>query len=353
MFRSGRPPLRWVVTVWHTVVLVLAFHACNRETKTPLVIYSPHGRDLLRMMETTFEEEHPDIDVRALDMGSQEALDRVVSERANPQADVWFGGPSTLFARAAADSLLSPFRPSWAQFISPRGRGTSDMFFSVYETPAVIAFNTNAVPLSEAPRDWDDVLDPRWRGEVLIRNPIASGTMRAIFGMIILRGIAQTGDTSAGFEWLRRLDSQTREYPLNPALLHQKLTREEGSITLWDLPDILMERDRGSPFGYALPSSGAPVIEDAVGIVRGAKHMEAARMFVEWIGSPAAQLLAARHLYRLPARTDLPVDSLPEWVRDVRSHLVVEEMDWDRLANEGRGWMSYWDRQVRGRGNSR
>jgi iron(III) transport system substrate-binding protein len=304
------------------------------------------------MVEATFEQEHPSIDVRTLDMGSQEALDRVLSEKANPQADVWFGGPSTLFARAAADSLLTPFRPSWAEHISPRGRGEADLFFSVYETPAVIAYNTNAVREQDAPRDWDDVLDPRWRGEVLIRNPIASGTMRAIFGMIILRGIDQTGDTAAGFQWLRRLDAQTREYPLNPALLHQKLTREEGAITLWDLPDILIERDRGSPFGYALPPSGAPVIEDAVAVVRGAKHPEAARGFVEWIGSQAAQLMAARHLYRLPARTDLPVDSLPPWVRDVRSHLVVEEMDWDRLATEGRGWMAYWDRHVRGRGAS-
>src|SRR3954466_10851018 len=81
---------------------------------TPLVLYSTHGRDQLTAMEKAFEAQNPDIDVRWLDMGSQDAFDRVRSERANPQGDVWFGGPSTLFLRSARDSLLVSYKPSWA-----------------------------------------------------------------------------------------------------------------------------------------------------------------------------------------------------------------------------------------------
>ena len=51
---------------------------------------------------------------------------------------------------------------------------------------------------AEAPQDWDDVLDPRWRDKVLIRDPMASGTMRAIWGLIIERSLRTTGDTAAG-----------------------------------------------------------------------------------------------------------------------------------------------------------
>lgn len=330
---------------------ILLTTACG-DGRTPLVVYSPHGRDLLRLVEARFEAANPGIDVRALDMGSQEALDRVRSERANPQADVWFGGPSSLFARAAADSLLVASRPSWADAIGPQGHGAGDFYFSAYETPAVIAYNSDALSESEVPHDWDEVLAPEWRGKVLIRNPIASGTMRTIFGMIIQRGIRETGDTAAGFEWLRRLDAQTTNYPLNPALLHQQLLRQEGLITLWDLPDILVEQGRGSPFGFVLATSGTPVIEDAIAIVRGASHPEAAREFVEWVGSVEAQLLAARDVYRLPARRDLPLDSLPQWVRDVREGLVYEGMDWQMLAERGADWMTYWDRNVRGQGRS-
>jgi len=63
--------------------------------------------------------------------------------------------------------------------------------------------------------------------------------------------------------------------------------------------------------------------------------------------------LAAREVYRLPARQDLPADSLPDWVREVRARLVVEPMEWDRLATDGNAWMAYWDRNVRGRGARR
>lgn len=342
-----RASRKWLLCA--TVVLATAA-GCGRDSRIPLVVYSPHGRDLLRLVEAEFETAHPDVDVRALDMGSQEALDRVRSERSNPQSDVWFGGPSSLFARGAADSLLEPYRPDWADAIPGRAHGPDEMYHSAYETPAIIAYNTNAISADSAPTDWDQVLDPEWRGNVLIRNPIASGTMRAIFGMIILRGINSTGDTAAGFDWLRRLDTQTRDYPLNPALLHQQLTREEGTVTLWDMPDILIMQDRGAPFGYTLPTSGAPVIEDAIAIVRGTRHVDAARRFVDWVGSTHAQILAARDLFRLPARTDLPADSLPQWVKDVRANLVVEDMDWERVANEGPQWMTYWDRHVRGRG---
>ena len=41
---------------------------CSRDHRTPLVIYSPHGRDLLSLFEHRFEALHPDIDVRWLDM---------------------------------------------------------------------------------------------------------------------------------------------------------------------------------------------------------------------------------------------------------------------------------------------
>ena len=47
-------------------------------------------------------------------MGSQEILDRLRFERVNPQADVWFGGPTTIFDRGVHDSLLAPYHPAWA-----------------------------------------------------------------------------------------------------------------------------------------------------------------------------------------------------------------------------------------------
>jgi iron(III) transport system substrate-binding protein len=324
--------------------------ACTSDGRTPVVLYSPHGRDQLTLLEQAFEAERPDIDIRWLDMGSQEILDRLRFERVNPQADVWFGGPTTTFDLGVKDSLLQPYRPVWADKVGPNGIGPDDLYYPAYRTPAVIAYNAKVVRSAEAPHDWDEVLDPRWRGKIVIRDPMASGTMRAIWGLILVRSIRETGDTGRGMAWLRRLDASTRTYALNPAILDAKLARAEGLVTLWDLPDILIGMSKGLPFGYTFPRSGTVVIDDAIGLVRGSRHPEAARAFIDYVGGIEAQLLAAAEVFRLPARHDLPADRVPLWVSEVEADMAVAPMDWDLLAKQGVAWMGYWDRHVRGSG---
>ena len=334
------------------LALTLLVACAPDDTRTPLVVYSPHGRDLLTAFEQAFEAAHTDIDVQWLDMGSQEVIDRLRSERANPQADVWFGAPSSMFEQGAADGLLDPYRPSWADAIPAESRADDASWFGIYLTPEVIAYNTEALDSAQAPQDWDDVLDPRWTDRVLIRDPIASGTMRAIFGMIIQRSIRETGDVEAGFDWLRRLDAQTREYTLNPTLLYQKLARQEGVVTLWDLPDIEMLRADGTmPIDYIIPQSGTPVVVDGIAIVRGTQHAEAARAFVDFVGGVPALTLAAREHFRIPARDDFPADSLPARLRAARALIRVEPMDWTQLEERGTEWMRRWDEEVRNRGD--
>lgn len=315
-----------------------------------LIVYSPHGPDLLRDIEARFEAAHPDIDVQWLDMGSQEVLDRIRSERANPQADVWYGGPSQLFAAAAEEGLLEPHTPAWKDAVAADSDGEG-RYLALYYTPLVIAYNSEVVSEAEAPTDWDQVLEPQWSGRVLIRDPLASGTMRTIFGMIVERSLRATGDTAQGYDWLRRLDAQTREYVLNPTLLYQKLARQEGVITLWDMPDIEMLKVRtGYPIEYNYATSGTPLVIDAIAVVGGAPNIEAARRFVDFVGTEEEVLFAAREHVRLPVRQDIPADSLPPALQRAREEIVPEPMDWQLLQERGAEWMRYWDERVRGRG---
>ncbi|HEY0024365.1 MAG TPA: extracellular solute-binding protein [Longimicrobium sp.] len=314
-----------------------------------LTVYSPHGREMLQAFEKRFEAANPTIDLQYVDMGSQEVFDRVRSEKANPQADVWWGAPANMFEQAAADSMLQPFTPSWATAVPAEAKDPEGYWFGTYITPEVIAYNTQVVPAAEAPKDWDDVLDPRWKGKVLIRDPMASGTMRTIFGMVVQRGLRATGDTAQGFQWLRRLDANTKQYVLNPTMLYQMLARQEGHVTLWALPDIEMVRAQ-YPIEYTIPTSGTPLIVDAVAIVRGAPNAEAARVFVEYIGGNAALGPAVREFFRLPARTDFPQDSMPPRLRAAQEKLVAEPMDWKLLQERGNEWMRHWDENVRNRG---
>ena len=238
----------------------------------------------------------------------------------------------------------------WAGSVDRRAAGAGDLYYPVYRTPAVIAFNSRAVRPEDAPHDWDEVLAPRWKDKVIIRDPMASGTMRAIWGLVLLRSLRETGDTTAGIRWLRRLDGQTKTYTISPALLYEKLARQEGLISLWDLQDILITQSKGMPLGYVFPRSGTVVIDDGIGLVRGSRHPEAARAFIDFVGSEAAQLLTARKVFRLPARTDLPADSVPSWIAGVNRDMTVADVDWTLFSRQGPAWMSYWDQHVRGTG---
>src|SRR5690606_163173 len=93
------------------LLLALLLAGCGDDRET-LVIYSPHGKELLGTYERAFEALHPDVDVQWLDMGSQEAYDRVRTEASNPQASLWWGAPQTMFVRAGEQDLLEPYRPS-------------------------------------------------------------------------------------------------------------------------------------------------------------------------------------------------------------------------------------------------
>ena len=143
----------WIRSVAWAALLVaaLGFGAAGCDSgRTPLLLYSPHGRDLLALVETTYEELNPTIDVRWLDMGSQDVYDRVRSEAANPQADVWFGGPDTIFSRGAAEGLLAPFRPSWADHLPATSRHPEDLYIGLYEAVPILIYNSDAVTAAEA-----------------------------------------------------------------------------------------------------------------------------------------------------------------------------------------------------------
>jgi iron(III) transport system substrate-binding protein len=130
----------------------------------------------------------------------------------------------------------------------------------------------------------------------------------------------------------------------------EKLVRREGLVTVWELTDALWQRRWNQPLDYRFPASGTPIIVDSVGLVAGSPHPEAAREFIDWIGSPEALELAAEKAFRLPARNDLPESELPEWARTVLHQIVPAEVDYELLERYGQEWMSTWDRSVRGRG---
>jgi iron(III) transport system substrate-binding protein len=332
------------------VCLLGLLFSCNRSGVRPshkLLIYTPHGQDLLRDSITRYRAEHPDVDVQFLDMGAREILERVRAERNRPQADLWWGAAHTTFQTASDENLLAPYRPTWVDKVPFSSHDNQDRWYGTYQTPEVIVYNSDAVKADEAPKDWDDVLDPKWRDKILIRNPNPSDSMRAIFGAMIWRFYKDTGSPDKGYDWLRQLDANVHEYTADGTLLMQKLVRREGLISLWNLPDVwLYKEQKGFPIGYVFPRSGTPVITDGLALVRGAPNEEEALRFYEFVTTRESLVMAAKQYYRIPVRTDIDRSQLPAWMNEPVNEMPL---DWDLLRKQSSDWLRYWDTEIRGR----
>jgi iron(III) transport system substrate-binding protein len=331
------------------LILGTALAGCARNSAVPVVVYSPHGKEMLSSFARAYESVHPGETVQWLDMGSQDVYDRVRTEKENPQADIWWGGPMTSFSRAEREGLLERYVPSWDSVAAPEYRSREKFWYGTFLTPEVIMYNSNRITADQAPRDWDDLLDPAWRGKIVIRSPLASGTMRIIFSSMIWRAVQRGGSVGSGFDWLRRLDGNTKTYTADPTQLYIAIAREEGLVTLWDLPDVMLQvESHHYPFAFVLPSSGTPLITDGIALLRGAKHPEAARRFYEFVTSHESITRQAREFFRIPARSDIPRSDLPAWMRTLAIRPLP--VDFDTLAAREKEWMKTWDESVRGRG---
>ena len=304
---------------------------------------------MLSEFEKRFEQGHPDVDVQWLDMGSQDIYERIRTERGNPQADLWWGAPSTMFMKAEEEGLLEPYIPSWDGAIEPAYRGARSSWYGTFLTPEVIAYNTRLLKREEAPQDWDDLLDQKWRGKILIRYPLASGTMRAVFASIFAKSYARTGSTAEAFRWLLKLDANTKKYTADPTQLYLRLAREEGAVTIWNMPDIVLQAERyGYPFDYIIPKSGTLLLTEGIAIVKGTENRGVAIDFYEFVTSRESMILSAQNFYRIPARKDLDRNSLPSWI--TREALRLLEVDWRLVLEHEQEWMMEWDEKIKGRG---
>ncbi|WP_284139030.1 MULTISPECIES: extracellular solute-binding protein [unclassified Virgibacillus] len=315
----------------------------DKELEEKVVVYSPHGKDILSDFEKQFEEKYG-IEMEFLDMGSQEILDRVRSEKNNTQADVWWGAPQVNFDQAKDEGLLAEYKPSYADSIDEMYHDADWMWSGTSITPEVILYNSKEISADEAPKDWDDLLDPKWEDELIIRYPLASGTMRTIYSSMIYRTYKDTEDPSEGYEWLKKLDANTKEYSANPEIMYNQVAKGVGTLSVWNMPDtVMLAEEKGYPFDYVIPESGTPVLTEGIAIVKDAPHPKAAEAFYEFVNTPEAAKLLAEKYYRIPTRED--VTDLPEWI--TKTEINPMDIDWKLFQEKSDEWMEHWDNNIK------
>jgi iron(III) transport system substrate-binding protein len=164
--------------------------------------------------------------------------------------------------------------------------------------------------------------------------------MRTFIGAMILR----QPNEDAGIEWLKKLNVQTKDYMENPGLLFDHIKRQEDLITVWIMPDAVLQRERNNiPFGYHIPRQ-TPVLTEGIAIVNGAPHRKNAELFYEFVTTVDALAQQAGAYAKIPARIDIPKGRLPAWI----AKLDIDPMpiNWTTFAKKEAEWTERWEREV-------
>jgi iron(III) transport system substrate-binding protein len=334
------------------VLFLLLVSACARnvESSPKLTIYTGRDKDEVAHVIDLFTQKFPQYKgrVNTITLGAQAALDRLRAEKSNPQAGFLWGGTLQGLQQAADEGLLVPSNPANAELIDASRKDPQGRWYAEMLLPEVIIYNHDLVKPDQAPKEWDDLITPAFKDKIVIRDVMASGTMRTIYSAMIYRQYQKTGSVEAGFEWLRKLDANTAVYTPTPDDMYLKLDRGVGTVTLWNLQDALIQPLKNNrPWSYVIPASGVPVLLDGLGVVNNPNSIEAALDFQNFILEPHLQAQLARDYYQIPA-IQIPDSEKPEWL----AKLDIKEMkiDWNLLSEKQTEWMNYWSQNIKGKG---
>ena len=314
----------------------------------PFTIYTARDSELAEKVVADFEADNPDWEGMAtiLTLGAQEALERVRAEKSNPQGDLWWGGTRQQLSQGAADGVLAPAPQEVIDAVPEDYRDPEGLWVGEMLLAELFMINTEMISGDEIPADWDDLLDAAYKGEVVIRDVEASGTMRAIYCAMIDRLYDDAGSAEAGYEWLLELDANTVTYAANPTDMYQRVSRQEAALSLWNLQDIMLQKNGDFPmFDAVVPASGAPMLVDGLAKIADGPGGAGADAFISYLMSTEVQTSMAEEYYQIPA---IELEQEPQWLAE----LGLEEMqlDWDRIAENEDEWIGHWASSIKGKG---
>jgi iron(III) transport system substrate-binding protein len=317
-----------------------------------LTIYTGRDKDEVASVVSEFEKKNPQYQgkVRTVIAGAQDNLDRLRAEKSNPQAGFLWGGTQQQLTQAAKEGLLTSYKAKYSDKIAADRKDANNLWIAEQLLPEVIIYNNTLLVAKDAPKDWSDLTKPQWKDKIVIRDVMPSGTMRTIYSAMVYNAFAKDKSPDKGYAFLKGLDANTVAYAANPDDMYTQLDQGTGVVSLWDLQDALIQPLKNHrPWSYVMPSSGAPVLLDGVGIIKNKGQDQSAKDFMDFLMEPKMQAKLATNYYQVPAMEVANADK-PDWL----TKLKIKEMkiDWTVLGEHQDAWMTYWADNIKGKGRA-
>lgn len=288
-----------------------------------LIVYTSHKEEVYGPIVKEFEE-RTGIWVQVRAGGTTELLDAVSKENGKDSCDVMFGGGVESYD--AYKEYFQPYRCSQSDLLDDTFLSPDDSWTVFTELPIVFIYNNKLVDRSDAPSSWRALLDERWKGKIAFADPGKSGTSyTALATMIQVLGMDEDAVMTAFTEALDGNVSAGSGEVVSEVASGTRLV----GITLEEAARKRMAM--GEDISIIYPSEGTSAVPDGCALVKGARHVDNAKLFIDFTVSDDVQKLAVDQFLRRTVRTDLSQGAADDEIKIMDFDLVWASSHQERI----------------------
>jgi iron(III) transport system substrate-binding protein len=225
----------------------------------------------------------PDVELKVLRLSTGDLGARILAESANPQHDVIWGWAVTNMLDPRVLALIEPYKAKGAEKLAAAYRAPDDKWFAA--TGYMAAFCVNSERIKQkgltAPKDWSDLLDPKFKGEVVMPNPVSSGT-----GYLQIVGILQQMGEEPGWKFLKDLDGNVAQYIKSGSRPCKAARAGEFAVGASLAFAAIQSIEEGFPVTMVIPAKGAGYELEASALMAASKNKADAQRFLDFTLAP-------------------------------------------------------------------
>lgn len=224
-------------------------------------------------------------------LSTGEVEGKIEEENGNPSADVWFGGTTDPYNICAAKGLLEPYDAvNASHLVGDMYKDADNNWFGIYK--GILGFMVNTEELQrlglEAPKGWDDLLKPEYKGLIWMSNPNTAGTAK-----LIINTMVQLKGHDEAMKYFVELDKNIAQYTKSGSGPSKKVGIGECVIGIGFLHDGIAQILQGyDNIALIIPEEGTSFEIGATAIFDGCAHENAAKLWIEYALSPECVELA-------------------------------------------------------------
>ncbi|MDR2898949.1 MAG: extracellular solute-binding protein [Clostridiales bacterium] len=295
----------------------------NAEGGGDLVIYSPNSEDMINVIVPLFEKE-TGIKVELISMGSGELFTRVESEKNSPNADVaWGGGRATYYnnlglfedyTSANNDSVMDEYK-----------NDTNKITLYCLDGSCLLVNKdlTEGITIE----GYADLLNPELKGKISMGDPANSSSAFAqLTNMLLAMGGDYTSD--AGWKYVEDLLVNTEgKIASSSSQVHKSVADGENAVALtYEDPAASYMKSGAENLEVVYPTEGSVYLPAGSGIIKGAKNMENAKLFMDFIVSATGQDAFGTQLTVRPVSANAALGDYMTPLSDIK--LIYEDYDY-------------------------